>query len=135
MSPKAVWSPTDIDKLLEILKEEKASAGNGGNFKKATFRKAAEELEKIREKGGPKTGTVCESKWQKLRQTYHVVAALSAQSGFHWDDEHGADINEDSEAVWQAYILAHPDAAPFRNKGWEYFEKMKSILRKYLLYM
>ena len=40
----------------------------------------------------------------QLRQTYNVVAALSAQSGFHWDDEHGADINEDSEAVWQAYV-------------------------------
>lgn len=73
MSPKAVWSPTDIDKLLEILKEEKASAGNGGNFKKATFRKAAEELEKIREKGGPKTGTVCESKWQKVGVLCSVV--------------------------------------------------------------
>ena len=40
----------------------------------------------------------------QLQQTYHVVAALSAQSGFHWDDEHDADINEDSEAVWQAYV-------------------------------
>ena len=67
MAPKAIWTPKDVDKLLEILKEEKASAGNGSNFKKATFRKAAEELEKIHEKGGPKTASVCESKWGKVR--------------------------------------------------------------------
>ena len=63
---KAIWNPQDINKLLEMLKEERASAGNGSNFKKATFRKVVEELEKLREKGGPKTARVCESKWGKV---------------------------------------------------------------------
>ena len=66
MAPKAIWNPQDIDKLLEMLKEERASAGNGSNFKKATFRQVAEELEKLQEKGEPKTARVCESKWGKV---------------------------------------------------------------------
>lgn len=39
MGKKAYWNDADVIKLLEVLKEEKASAGDGGNFKAPTFKK------------------------------------------------------------------------------------------------
>ena len=38
---------------------------------------------------------------------YGVVSALKEQSGFKWDEKRGADIDKDSESVWDAYVLVH----------------------------
>ncbi len=39
------------------------------------------------------------------QKIYHIIDALKAQSDFKWDDQHGADIDENSEVMWKAYIL------------------------------
>jgi hypothetical protein len=66
-------------------------------------------------------------------------------SGFAWDPAQGANIEPTSEAVWKAYIKAsvmftitfwssnrnvqkHPEAKPFRNRGWEHYQEMSAIL-------
>ncbi|KAH9933725.1 uncharacterized protein B0H18DRAFT_981763 [Fomitopsis serialis] len=128
MGEKAHWTDADVSTFLQVLKEHKAEAGDGGNFKAPTFKKASGELEKCRTKGAVKTWTSCRNKYAKLRETYKVVYDLSVQSGFHWDNENGAAIDEDSEAVWQAYVEKHPEAEPFRNKGWPHFEDMKELM-------
>jgi hypothetical protein len=38
---------------------------------------------------------------------YLVVSALKEQSGFKWDEKLGADIDKDSESVWDAYEAVH----------------------------
>ena len=30
---------------------------------------------------------------------------LKDQSGFKWDEQHGVDIDSDSESVWDAYVI------------------------------
>ncbi|KAH9843494.1 uncharacterized protein C8Q71DRAFT_719275 [Rhodofomes roseus] len=51
-----------------------------------------------------------------------------SQSGFHWDPEHGADIDKHLEWVWQDYVKKNPGAEKFRNKGWPYYELMVHIM-------
>ncbi|TFY69704.1 hypothetical protein EVJ58_g262 [Rhodofomes roseus] len=51
-----------------------------------------------------------------------------SQSGFHWDPEHGADIDKHLEWVWQDYVKKTPGAEKFRNKGWPYYELMVHIM-------
>jgi hypothetical protein len=36
-----------------------------------------------------------------------VILALKEQSGFKWDEKLGADIDKDSESVWDAYVLVY----------------------------
>jgi hypothetical protein len=38
-----------------------------------------------------------------LKETYNVIVKIKAQSGFKWDDEKGADIDESTAGVWEAF--------------------------------
>jgi hypothetical protein len=40
-----------------------------------------------------------------LKETYNVIIKIKAQSGFKWDDEKGADIDESTAAVWEAFEM------------------------------
>ena len=40
--------------------------------------------------------------WQ-LKETLKIVADIKAQSGFKWDEERGADIDETTAVVWEDY--------------------------------
>jgi hypothetical protein len=40
-----------------------------------------------------------------LKETYNVIIKIKAQSGFKWDDEKGADIDESTAAVWEAFEI------------------------------
>ncbi|EGO18548.1 hypothetical protein SERLADRAFT_443887 [Serpula lacrymans var. lacrymans S7.9] len=86
-------------------------AGDGLNFPKKFWTKAAVELQKI----------------QQLRTTYRTVKALSEQSGFHWDNIGGAGITVESEIVWAEY-LKEPCVKIFRNKGWTHFSAMDDLM-------
>ncbi|KZT01760.1 uncharacterized protein LAESUDRAFT_631897, partial [Laetiporus sulphureus 93-53] len=88
----------------------------------------AEEVQKYTLRGAPKTAKFCKTKWADLRETYHVIAALLEQSRFIWSADHGVQIDECSETVWQEYVKKHLKAAPFRNKGWPHFEAMQAIM-------
>jgi len=56
-------------------------------------------------KGAKKASGSCKSKWGKLKaQTYLIVADIKAQSGFRWDDDRGADIDETTAE----YSANHP---------------------------
>jgi hypothetical protein len=39
----------------------------------------------------------------QLKETYNVIVKIKAQSGFKWDDEKGADIDESTAEVWAAF--------------------------------
>ena len=38
-----------------------------------------------------------------MKETYNVIMKIKVQSGFKWDDEKGADIDEAIVAVWEAF--------------------------------
>lgn len=85
----------------------------------------------------------------QLKETFHIVANIKAQSGFKWDDDLGADIQEESAEIWRAYELVcfplypvkihltitmyfalqkHKGSAPFRNKGWAWYTKILPLM-------
>jgi hypothetical protein len=39
-----------------------------------------------------------------LKDLYHVVVGLKNVSGFKWDEDNGADVDEDTLPVWNAYV-------------------------------
>lgn len=44
----------------------------------------------------------------QLKEIYHIVANIKAQSGFKWDDNGGADIDETTAEVWASYEKVFP---------------------------
>lgn len=62
----AQWSIADEKALILFLIKQKAEGGDGGNFKKVTFQRAAEVLAKEKYKGGPKDWQSCKNKWSKV---------------------------------------------------------------------
>ncbi|EGO28370.1 hypothetical protein SERLADRAFT_434278 [Serpula lacrymans var. lacrymans S7.9] len=110
------------------LKSHRSEAGNGLNFPKKFWTKAAVELQKIHQVSPAKEAKHCAGKWGRLRTTYQTVKALSEQSGFHWDDIGGAGITVESETVWAEYLKKNPGVKIFCNKGWTHFSAMDNLM-------
>lgn len=65
----------------------------------------------------------------QLRKTYAVIEHIKLHaSGFTWDDTRGACIDVASQSAWQTYVKQHPDAKPFRNKGWTHLARMEKLV-------
>lgn len=56
------------------------------------------------------------------------MKAVKNNSGWSWSDEHGADIDAESEGTWNAYVQLNPQAAPFRNAGWVYWDAVDRLM-------
>ncbi|KAJ7081524.1 hypothetical protein C8R44DRAFT_563145, partial [Mycena epipterygia] len=123
-----VWTRADGKALLLHLVDNIAAAGDGGNFKAKTFRGAAVVVEKLRSRGGPKTGKACANKYASFRKLYNVIVAIKAVSGWSWDDERGVDVSPATQGTWDAFVAAHPAAAQFRNAGWPFFNLMETLM-------
>ena len=63
MAPSAIWTPAEEAALVDFLVDNKAEAGDGGNFKKATFQRAANKIAPLRECGAAKTVKSIQNKW------------------------------------------------------------------------
>jgi hypothetical protein len=72
----AFWTAQDKDKLLDLLFEHKASAGDGGNFKEAIFQEVSEILTPLVSKGAPKTVKACQNKWTSVRIIITLLLAI-----------------------------------------------------------
>ncbi|KAF4616359.1 hypothetical protein D9613_008849 [Agrocybe pediades] len=128
-SEAASWSTSDEKKLIDVLIEHKAAAGDGCSFKAATFTAAEVALAALPlAKGGPKTAASCSNKWNALRRTFRVIQAIKSKSGWSWSDDHGASISPDMEAAWCDFLKVHPAAKPFKNKGWVHLSKMEELM-------
>lgn len=62
-APAGRWTLQDEDKLVDFLFENRASAGDGGNFKESAFQEISAILTPLVSKGGPKTVRSCQNKW------------------------------------------------------------------------
>lgn len=63
MAPTAIWTLAEEAALLDFLVENKAEAGDGGNFKQATFQRAVESIKPLFKRGAAKTVKSCQNKW------------------------------------------------------------------------
>ena len=64
----ADWSSRDEEILIAFLVDHKASAGDGGTFKKPTWVAAAAHMAQFHTRGGPKTWESCKGKWDRVRR-------------------------------------------------------------------
>ncbi|KAF7346961.1 Myb-DNA-bind-3 domain-containing protein [Mycena venus] len=125
---KAAWTHEDVVKFLDYLISQVATAGDGIHFQTKTYTAAARLLNESRVRGAAKTAKGCLNKFNGLRKTHQVIDHLvNHASGFTYSEKNGADIDDASEAAWASYLISHPDAKPFRNKGWPYFDKMEQL--------
>ena len=77
----ARWSLDNEKELVKFLVGKKAAAGDGGNFKKVTFREAADHLAGLPYKGPKKNEDSCKNKWTRVRLSlYNFLTSIQVLS-------------------------------------------------------
>ncbi|KIK79204.1 hypothetical protein PAXRUDRAFT_159611, partial [Paxillus rubicundulus Ve08.2h10] len=96
------WTPSKVAALVDYLHDHCAECGGAGNFKEMTYNAAAATLRPLYNGiGAIKTGKMVGSKWATLKATYNVIESYCSQSGVHWGNDCGANIQgEDAVALW-----------------------------------
>ncbi|KAG1821400.1 hypothetical protein EV424DRAFT_819495 [Suillus variegatus] len=131
------WTDEATSRLIQYLTLHRAEGGDGINFKQATFAAAAAHLLEPPD-GTPKENYIvgnkrdwqsCKNKWIMCKKKHAAIVEIKSQSGFSWDEELGANIGPADATCWTTFANAHPDAKPFRNKGWKHFDEMDDLLR------
>ncbi|KIK32004.1 hypothetical protein CY34DRAFT_68441, partial [Suillus luteus UH-Slu-Lm8-n1] len=132
----AYWTEDHIPSLIKFLAAHKSEASDEMNFKIGVFQAmAAHFLELLKDMSifFQVLVSQCNSHFQ-IQKQYKIVLDIKSQSGFSrfsWDNEFSASIDSTSEVVWAVYVkefFLHSDAAPFRNKGWPYFNEVDALL-------
>ncbi|KIN99387.1 hypothetical protein M404DRAFT_155218 [Pisolithus tinctorius Marx 270] len=123
------WSDKDTFALLDLTDSHKAITGDGLNFKAPLWNTCAASLMLANhEKGEPQTPKACKEKWKRVHDTYVVVDHLRCSSGFAYSLESGADIGVANKNSWDSYVKAYKDAAPYKNKGWLFYDRMSVLI-------
>ncbi|KAG6836266.1 hypothetical protein H0H93_009626 [Arthromyces matolae] len=116
--PQASWTDADEENLMAYLVEHKSEGGDGGNFKKPTWVKAAAHANQTITKGAAKTSDSCGGRCGALKSVFEIVRAIRDNSGWSWDDKRGAGITVEKTGTWDDFVAKNCGAAPFRNAGW-----------------
>ncbi|KAF8152620.1 hypothetical protein B0H34DRAFT_663959, partial [Crassisporium funariophilum] len=127
-APTAIWISKEELSLVDFLLAHQAEAGNGANFKAVTFQKAAKHLAPLHERGAAKNAKACGNKFFVFQKLYRVFRTIQLVPGWTWDNETGATIDIHTASPWDNYVKVHPEAKPFRNKGWPYSCKMEMLI-------
>ena len=140
----ASWTTQDEVDLLNFLAEHASAAGDGGNFKSATFQAATAVLNQNPVKGSVKTSKACANKYgavsvvvsaeiwltfhSQCRRVFRAIQAIKNKSGWTWSDDTGASITPDMEDAWEAFIKIYKEAKPFKNHSWIHLEAMSTVM-------
>ncbi|KAF8073486.1 hypothetical protein FPV67DRAFT_1446434 [Lyophyllum atratum] len=101
MSDNAAWTTEDETALLTFLLSHAAAAGN---FKMVTFNAAP---------------IVDQLITYLLRRICRAIQAIQySKSRWTWCDKRGANIMNDMEDAWNAFLRIPKKAKPFKSKGW-----------------
>ncbi|KDQ55056.1 hypothetical protein JAAARDRAFT_195937 [Jaapia argillacea MUCL 33604] len=112
--PAAIWTQAEETALITYLAEHLSKAGDGVNFKTATYNGAVSILkEKFHEqRGGEKTSSTCKTKWNVLKKSYQAVVESKQHQGY----------------MWERYVKSHRTAAPFCNKPFIHFFAIEQMM-------
>ncbi|KAG2097287.1 uncharacterized protein F5147DRAFT_656418 [Suillus discolor] len=124
----AKWTTDEDTALIEYLRLH--IPGDGINFKKQAWHGAAAHLkERFPEQlGGEKTQSSCQTRWSKLKSSYHAVVDIKNASGFAWSDIDGAGITLEYESTWTNFLKSHKNTGPFKNTGFPHFDAIHQML-------
>jgi hypothetical protein len=128
MAPKSAWVDKETVFYVGFLNDHSSEAGDGGNFKRATFQKAAVALVPYLDKGPAKDWQACSNKWGALKKTFRIIEKIKGVSGFTWDEVDGASIGPDDASAWDDFVAKNPQAKPYRNKGWPYYDLVADLM-------
>ncbi|KAG1719401.1 hypothetical protein EDB19DRAFT_1836763 [Suillus lakei] len=105
--PKAQWNEAEVDALLDYLITQKSKIA-GTTFKDEVFNEASNMITGMGTYGPSKTGPQCKMKWASLKQTHNAIERYhNNQSGCHWDNVNGANIQgEVVEVQWGQFLSA-----------------------------
>jgi hypothetical protein len=65
-NPSSSWDDGDEEVLIQFLQGSLAMAGDGMNFKQATWNAAAEHMVPFTTQGGMKTANACKNKFSRV---------------------------------------------------------------------
>ncbi|KAF8432016.1 hypothetical protein L210DRAFT_820473, partial [Boletus edulis BED1] len=127
----ASWTDTEVNFLIDQVISCWAEGGIGLNFKKSFWQSISESPALAKpEKGGSKTRSGCKEKWAHIKKTFEAVNALvNTSSSLAYTPDSAANVGvESDETVWAKFIQQFPAAAPCKNKGWPFYDKLKPIM-------
>ncbi|KAG2358145.1 hypothetical protein BDR07DRAFT_1489822 [Suillus spraguei] len=132
--PKAQWNVAETNALLNHLLTNISEAGDGGNYKAATFTAAAAALAKanILTSGPLKMSKHCKNKWNSLKATYQEIQNYHSVSRAHCDSVNGAGIHGAAAMeVFNSYVGSSTSWSAlwqFANVGWIFYDKVAELL-------
>ena len=75
----AIWDESETDKMMEYLRDNAASAGDGGNFKDSTYQAAATYIAPYHKSGPIKTAKHVKGKYKSVSIRYFNIFVLLIQ--------------------------------------------------------
>ncbi|KAL5539933.1 hypothetical protein UlMin_042972 [Ulmus minor] len=118
-----------VEALLEIHNEGKFKAQ--GNFKPGHL-KANEKYLEVKLPGCElKAKPHIESRMKTLKTQFYVVHEMLTgpnYSGFGWDSDRKMVTAE--KPIWDAYLLSHKDAAPYKTKAFPFYDELCLVFGK-----
>jgi hypothetical protein len=70
MAPHNSWKSVEETALVAFLHDNRAEAGDGGNFKKPTWLRAAQHVAQFSAQGQTKDMKSCQNKWTAVCFSY-----------------------------------------------------------------
>jgi hypothetical protein len=82
MSPPLHWTPAEEKALVDFLHENWSEAGDGGNFKKASFQRAIQHIAHHCTNDRPKDIKSCQNKWATVSTQSLIYSVSTDYHGF-----------------------------------------------------
>ncbi|EIN11493.1 hypothetical protein PUNSTDRAFT_36074, partial [Punctularia strigosozonata HHB-11173 SS5] len=125
------FTDTDVQMLLKWVSDNREKAGDNMLFQEKHYDELATSLNTTCTKGKQKSARSCKNKWQAVCFVC-LCRLLLVLTLRHIDPHTGAHVTAESDAPWRAYCkVCHTEnisMAPFRNKGWEWWEDMIALM-------
>ncbi|KAG6333089.1 hypothetical protein ID866_6002 [Astraeus odoratus] len=124
---RAWWNKNEQDALVQFLYDSRGQMLAGSKIPKHLYSQAALHIVPYLTDGPAKTSEMCSAKWSTIKRVYRDINAWRHQPGAHWDNEYGADIQEQMEDVWNEHVKDVPGLRRFKNRGWPYYTYLEAM--------
>ncbi|KAM6491750.1 hypothetical protein JOM56_012792, partial [Amanita muscaria] len=126
---QAVWTLQCVLNVISFAVPHLSSAGDGHKLTVFNQKLVAKQLNEKIVVGGKKKPSSVQNKLNDLLSVFQTVDFLENRaSGVAYMESSGCNITTpEEEVIWEALCLQYPNAAPFKNRGWEIYEDVKKL--------